>query len=127
MRTDEDKILQNPVTVFFNGVEYGIKPLVIREAREWRRQFAALIGKLPSYTKTTTDDPAGFNSAVGALIVEMPDEMTDLFFSYAKDLPRDEIEGTATELEMAAAVEVLLTIAIPLLPSLTKALGKMAG
>ena len=125
-RSEEEKVLRSSVVVTLGGVEHEIRPLVIAEAREWRKKFARLIGQLPAYANTSTDDAEGYEAAVSALYVQVPDEMSDLFFAYAKDLDREEIEATATEAELADALEAVMGVAFPLVGSLTGALGKLA-
>jgi len=125
-RTEEDKLTKALIKVILGGKEYEIKPLVIRDARDWRKQLTALLSRIPSYTGITTDDPAGFANAMQAMVVDMPDQMADLFFAYAKDLDRDEIEGLASEAELAAAVEQVLEVAFPLVQSLTTSLKRLA-
>jgi hypothetical protein len=124
-RTEEQKLFRAPITVILGGKEYEILPLVIKDARIWRKKLSTLLGKLPGYTKVTTDDAAGFASAIDAMLVGMPDEIADLFFSYAKDLNREIIESTATEVELAGAFEAVMAVAIPLTSSLTGALGRL--
>jgi len=125
-RTEEDKLLRASITVILGGMEHAILPLVIKDAREWRKKLSKLIGRLPSYANTTTDDPKGFEVAVEAMLVSMPDEMADLFFGYAKNLSRDDIEAVATEAELAKAIEAVMAVAFPLVGSLTGVLGKLA-
>jgi len=124
-RTEEDKILRAGIVVILGGKEYEIKPLVIRDAREWRKKLAGMMSKLPQYIQVTTDDVEGFMSAINIMMVGMPDEIADLFFAYAKDLNREEIESNATEVELSKAFEAVLDIALPLLGSLAKAMGKL--
>lgn len=126
MRTEEEKVIQAGIKVKLGGKEYEVKPLVIKEAREWRKKLSALISKLPAYVGVTTDDPKGFEEAINAMLSSMPDEMANLFFSYAKDLNRDEIESTATEEELATAIEAVMAVAFPLARSLTGALKTLA-
>ena len=125
VRTEEDKILRAGMVVILGGKEYEIKPLVIRDAREWRKKLAGMMSKLPQYIQVTTDDVEGFESAINIMMVGMPDEIADLFFAYAKDLNREEIESNATEVELSKAFEAVLDIALPLLGSLAKAMGKL--
>ena len=125
VRTEEDKILRAGMMVILGGKEYEIKPLVIRDAREWRKKLAGMMSKLPQYIQVTTDDVEGFESAINIMMVGMPDEIADLFFAYAKDLNREEIESNATEVELSKAFEAVLDIALPLLGSLAKAMGKL--
>jgi len=123
-RTEEDKVFKSPITVILGGKEYNIPLLVIKDAREWRKRAASLFGRLPAYAKTTTDDATGFDHAITAMLVDMPDQTTDLFFAYAKTLNREEIESTATEVELAKAIEQVMAVAFPLLGSLAGALKR---
>ena len=125
-RTEEEKVLRAPITVILGGDEYDIPLLVIKDAREWRTKFAKLIGKVPGYIKVTTDDANGFVAASEAMLVTMPDEMTDLFFSYAKGLDREVIESKATEEELAKAISIVMDIAFPLVGSMTGALTRLS-
>lgn len=71
-RTEEDKILQNEILVILGGKEYKIKPLVIKESRKWRANFAKILGDLPQYVGITTDTPEKFMNAINAILVTMP-------------------------------------------------------
>ncbi|MDD5081781.1 MAG: hypothetical protein PHU08_00265 [Dehalococcoidales bacterium] len=123
-RTEEDKLTQSPITVSLGGRDYQVRPLVIRESREWRKQLIKAFAQLPQYINATTDEPEGFTKALNAMLVEMPDMVTDLFFSYAKELIREEIEGVATDAELSKAFEEVMAFAFPLAQTLTKVLGK---
>lgn len=124
-RTEEDKIFKVPIEVILGGKQYLIKPLVIKEARAWRGKLANLFKKLPTYVNATTDDSAGFEVAMNAVLKSLPDETADLFFSYAKDLDREVIEAEATEIELAEAFEAVMIIALPLVRSLTGAMTRL--
>lgn len=126
VRTEEDKLLKAPLVVILGGKEYQIELLVIKDAREWRKKAAKVLSYIPKYANVSTDDAEGFAGAMSAMLVEMPDEMTNLFFEYAKNLDRDEIEATATEAELAKAIEAVMEVAFPLLRSMTSAWGKLA-
>jgi len=60
------------------------------------------------------------------MLVEMPDKVIDLFFAYAKDLNREEIEAVATDSEMARAFEKVVEMAFPLARSLVGAMGTVS-
>ncbi len=126
MRTDEDKVLQSPLTVVFGGTEYSVPLLPIKEAREWRKQLSALVGKMPSYAMVTTDTPDEFEGAINAILSATPDAVADLFFAYAKGLDRETIEATANEVELGKAFEAVIEVAFPLVQSLTGAMGRLA-
>ena len=61
------------------------------------------------------------------MTITMPDKVIDLFFKYAKDLNREEIEGIATDAEIAKAFEEVVKVAFPLAESLPKAMGRISS
>lgn len=126
MRTEEDKVVQAKVCVILGGEKHYITPLVIKDSREWRKGVVGLLSSLPEYAKVTTDTPDEFKEALNAIMVALPDQVTDLFFLYAKDLNREEIEGKATDAELAKAFELVIEIAFPLAKSLTKTMEHLA-
>jgi len=125
-RTEEDKVVQAGIKVVLGGTEYSIAPLVIKDSREWRKGVVSLLSSLPQYTNVTTDTPDEFGDALNAVMVALPDKVTDLFFLYAKDLDREEIEKTATDTELAKAFEQVVEIAFPLAQSVTKTMKHLA-
>ena len=125
-RTEEDKIVQAGISVILGGKEYKIAPLVIRDSREWRKEVVGLLSSLPKYVNATTDTPEKFSEALNALMVALPDKVVDLFFSYAKDLDREEIEQVATDVEVAKAFEQVVEIAFPLAQSVTRTMEKLS-
>jgi len=94
---------QTVIKVILGGKEYQIRPLVIREAREWRQKLAEIVAVLPKYVTVSSDTPDKFAEAIKGLFSSMPDSIGDLFFAYAKDLNREEIEATATDQELITA------------------------
>lgn len=122
-RTEEQKALQAGIEVILGGDKYSIKPLVIRDSREWRQKVIALIAPLPEIVKVTTDKPKTFEKALTQMLVTMPNQVVDLFFDYAKSLDRDEIEGKATDAEITEAFGEVIKIAFPLAQSLPKAMA----
>jgi len=113
-RTEEQKVFQEPIKVILGGRGYDVSPLVIKYSRPWRKKVISLISGLPKYAKASTDNPKEFADAINALMVESQDKIIDLFFEYARDLNRDEIEGMATESDIAVAFQVVMNLAFPL-------------
>ncbi len=114
MRTEDQKLTQAGIKVILGGQEYEIRPLVIRESREWRAKVIKLIAPLPEYVKVTMDNTEDFEKVLSLILVTMPDQVVDLFFEYARDLNREEIEGDATDVEMKEAFNEVIKIAFPL-------------
>ena len=125
-RTEEQIVTSANITAILGGMPYEIKPLVIRDSRGWRAEVIGLIAKLPGEINKTTDNPADFESSFNKLLVTMPDQVIDLFFAYAKDLDRDEIESVATDVELASAFEKIVEVAFPLTQSLPKTMGRLS-
>ncbi len=125
-RTEEQKLIHAPITVVLGGKDFEITPLVIRDSRAWRAKVVEALSVLPSYAKTTTDNPELFATALEAMLVKMPDTVLDLFFDYAKGLDRKQIEETATDAEMAKAFQQVVDLAFPLAQSLVGTMVKLS-
>ena len=125
-RTEEQIVVHAPITVILGGKEYEIAPLVIRDSREWRRKVIKLIAPLPQLVRTTMDETQDFENVFNQMMIVMPDQTLDLFFEYAKNLDREEIEGIATDAEMAKAFEEVVKVAFPLAESLPKVLERLS-
>lgn len=125
-RSEEQKIYQEGVKVVLGGKEYEVRPLKLREEREWRQKLADLVASLPQYANITTDNPEKFGGAIKVLMVNLPDQVVDLFFAYAKDLDRKAIEELSTGVEVAEAFKAVMTLAFPLPQALTEAMMKLS-
>ena len=125
-RTEEEKVARAPILVILGGKEYKIAPLVIRDSREWRKQVIELIAPLPELVKVSSDNTEGFEAVLKQMLITMPDQVLDLFFDYAKDLDREEIESIATDDEVAKAFEEVSKVAFPLAESLPKVLKRVS-
>ena len=125
-RTEDEILVQAGTTVILGGVQYEVPPLVIRESREWRRKVIALIAPLPDMVKVTTDNPDDFGAVLEKMLVTMPDQVVELFFDYAKKLDREEIEGKATDAELAIAFQEVIKVAFPLAESLPKVMARLS-
>lgn len=115
-RTEEQKLCQDPIVVVLGKTEYKIEPLTIKQSREWRKELVSLLQKLPTNPAVTTEN------SLGSLFQELPDLAADLFFSYARGLDREKIEGEATDAELEVAFVAVLAYANPL--GLAKSLAK---
>ena len=82
-RTEEDKVVQAPLVVVLGGKEYTIKPLVIKDSREWRKKFIEIIAPLPATIKATTKNKNEFEEALKLMLITMPGQVNDLFYQDA--------------------------------------------
>jgi len=125
-RTEEQKIFHDPIMVILGGKEYEIKPLPIKDSRIFRQKVWDIMIELPKVTGVQSDEGDKFEAALKSMLVSMPDQIVDLFFLYARELPREDIEAIATDSEMAVAWQQVMSIAFPLLPGLVTSMGRMA-
>ena len=123
-RTEEEIVSSAPLRVVFGGEEYEIKLLVIKESRVWRKKLINKLSILPTLVSLSMDDtnPDSFGKAFKGLMVDNPETVLELFFDYAKDLNRKEIEKKATDAEMAQAFAQVVASAFPLAKSLLTAM-----
>ena len=121
-RTEEDKLAQASLEVTLGGQVYEIKPLVIKDARPWRAKVSELMGSLSIHQNASSDNPEEFKAGLNAALVSVPDEVINLFFEYARDLDREEIEAVATDAEITEAFNQIIEIAFPLATSLGRAI-----
>ncbi len=124
-RSEDQVVTQAPILVSFGGKEYQIKPLVIKESREWRKKFAAILGDLPLFVNAI-DTTEHFQQVINGMFLDVPDKIVDLIFAYAKDLPREEIEAVATDAEMSVAFECIIEVAFPLARSMVAMPGMLS-
>ena len=124
-RTEEEILARAPIVVKLGGQEYKIAPLVIRDSRLWRKKVNDLIAPFPRQIKVTMENPKDFEEVLEQMTVTMPDQVVDLFFEYAKELPREEIEGKATDAEIGRAFQEVVQGAFPLTSMLPKVMGRL--
>ena len=125
-RDEEDILLQRPLDVTLAGKPYTIKLLPIRAQAEWRKKVVSLLSGFLAMSEISTDNPEEFETALASILIDTPEKMLDLFFEYARELDRDEIENTATGAEVAVAFKKIVAVVLP--PPLVTALtGALAG
>ncbi len=115
-RTENQILGKEGITVILGGKEYEIHPLVIKYSGEWRKKSMPLIGFLMGYSRLAAQgDSVALQEAVTELFTIKTDEILDSFFEYGRELPRNEIEETATDGEIIRAfMEVFNAFVAPL-------------
>ena len=114
-RTEEQKLMQTPAIVKLGGKDYEIKPLPIILASPWRKKFVGLLMEGDDLSLVTSDNPKKFQEALADTLLKKPDELMDLFFEYAKDLDKNEIENIASSIEILTALEEVIAFESPFL------------
>lgn len=111
-RTDEQKVLQSPITMLFGTQKYSVKPLPLIPAREWRVKFNEVIGPI---AENFASKGASIPQTLANALNDFPEKIADLIFAYAPDLPKDQIMREATEEQLVVAYEDLMVVAYPFL------------
>jgi len=124
-RTETDKILQSPVTVKLGGQDYEIKPLPIKYSAPWVGKIVNLLGEASVLGKITPETPDLWKEAFTTLIATGPAQIIELFWEYARDLDKTQLEEVATSAEIMAAFEEVLTFELPLFKGMS-ALGRIS-
>lgn len=125
-RSEADIIAQTPIKVHLGDQDHIVKLLVAKDSREWRAKTAELLSGLPEYVDIDADDPEKFGKGMSALLVGMPDQVIDLFFLYARDLKREEIEAVATDGQLCKGFEQVAAVAFPFVSAVTKLADQLA-
>ena len=125
MRTEEDKVLQSPVTVKLGGQDYEIKPLPIKYSVPWVKKIVNLLIESSALTRVTSDTPDLWKEAITTLLSTNPTQIIDLFWEYARDLDKNTLEEVATSAEIMAAFEEVMTLERPLFKGM-QALGRIS-
>jgi len=127
-RSEEDKILRAPLVLKLGGKEYLRPVLCIRDARVWRAKLQGAFKELEIAGLEVTDVGQlieAIPKILDQVLVKMPEKVVDLVFAYTPGpkadgtppevgpLPREEIEATASDEEMAQAFLDILGAALP--------------
>ena len=123
-RSEEDILLQQ-FEVTLADKPYTIKMLPMGPQFEWRKKVVPLFTGGLSQGDINTDNPAEFQTGLASILIEAPEKLLDLFFEYARELDREEIENTATEEEVGVAFKKIVARVLPS-PLMTALTGKAA-
>lgn len=122
--------------ITLGGVEYPVRALPMRQAREFRQGFGELVnslaGALRAVNSTNIDNfdtVAGLIDSLGDLLIGSIDQIAEYVFSYSPEIAadRERIENEATDTEMIAAFREVLALLYPfggLMNSLTGRPGR---
>jgi len=113
-RTDEDKLVQAPVSVKLGGVDYSIPPLPIKYSLPWVKKVSKILMGVVSMENVTSDNEEAFADAFGEIMVTRPEQLIELLFEYARDLDKESICEVASSAEIVHAFEEVLSFERPL-------------
>ena len=116
-RTEEEILAKAPFTVKLGDQDYPIKPLNIKAQREWRQKLSTELSPIVDSFNRESTKKTMIAGLTGALL-DFPEKLADLVFSYAPDLPKEKILEEATEEQIAKAFSSVMSIAFPFLGQL---------
>lgn len=119
-RTEMQKLTMEPIKVMLGNEEYDIKPLVSKMAIPWVAKVVKILSESIGLTRLKSEDTIALESAMRSVMIDNPGKMIDLFFEYARDLNREEIENTASSAQLIAAFEQCLELEKPFLMGMAR-------
>ena len=127
-RSDEAVLTRQALEVTLGGEKRLIRPLVIRESRQWRKRVAEAFAELGALDTSTLNlaDPEGVRRALELVAVTVPEKITDLVLAYAPELDREWFETHVTDEEATEALVKMLEATFPFLRK-TSDLARMAA
>lgn len=112
-RTDEEKLLRIGVDIEMGGKSYRLRPLPIRPAIEWLKDYASMMGKAMKVANVSSDEGDKFQDGIRFVLLGMAEECLELLFKWDANLPREEIENSAFPEEIFSAIEICSEMANP--------------
>lgn len=110
-------------TITLGGKQYAIVELPARKNAAWRKEFEAQIGPLLSIIEqagagvelASSEDLLRVANQIGRVLVQSPDILIGLLFSYASNLAanREAILDSAYDSELITAFTAVLGLAYP--------------
>jgi hypothetical protein len=116
-RTDEAVLTRQALEVTLGGEKRLVRPLVIRDSREWRKRVAEAFAELGALDAGTLNlaDPEGVRKALELVAVTVPEKIADLVLAYAPELDREWFEAHVTDEEATEALVKMLEVTFPFL------------
>lgn len=99
-------------TFTLGGKQYPIKPLTVGQGTRWRAKVVPMLLEITGTMDASLSDPSALKDA----ILNAPEKLAEVVFSYSPELPREEIMEASTEQEMSEAFNQVMICAFrPLL------------
>ena len=113
--TDSD-ILLKELTLTFGGKEYVIEVLRSRASAKWRKEYFERTRDISSaMIVDNINDKGELSKAIGnaltGAMINFPEKIPELIFSYAPSLPKDEIMEAAYDQEFSRAFSKIYEVA----------------
>jgi len=119
MRTEMEKLIQQPVEIILGGGKYTISPLPIKHSIPWVKKLLKLYTASISLNELEIKEPADVGKVILQALAESPEQLVELFWEYAKNLDRVKLEEIASSSEIMAAFQEVLEFEKPFLSGMT--------
>jgi hypothetical protein len=117
-RTESEMLSRSPLKAQLGGKTYELKILTILKAQAWREAMFKEAADAIAVLSTEVVDMPILISGLNTVLLRFPEKLLGLLFTYAPDLPREEIENSATEEELAIVLSAVMKVAFPFGPIL---------
>jgi len=123
-KRSESDIVLKVLKLTFGGKEYEIPVLRMAASAKWRAEFFERTAEVTTSLPTQFDETKGdISKALGrgmfAALLQFPEKIPELVFSYAPSLPKEEILEAAYDQEFSIAFRQIWRVAFePFLASL---------
>ena len=124
-RTEEQILSKAPIEVTFGEKKYQIKPLTILRQRQWRSKLSEDLKDIVSSFERKDASSAALATGLTKALLEFPEKLAELVFSYDPSLPKEQILDEATEEQIALAFSAIMAVAFPFLAQLGQVTGLM--
>jgi hypothetical protein len=81
-RTEDDILSRAPILVKLGDKEYSIPLLAVMAQREWRKKYVAELAPIFDSLEYNTLDLKSFVAGVTSCLLQFPDKLIDLVFTY---------------------------------------------
>lgn len=112
-RPDEEAVLGAPLKVQLGGEIYSIKPLPYAKSRAWRKAWFDWVRRSTEFDANRKSGGDEWLAANMDGAGKLGDDRVDLFFGYARQLNRKQIESVASYAELKAGFNKILAIERP--------------
>lgn len=124
-RTEEQILSKAPIELTFGEKKYQVKPLPILKQREWRARLSSDLKDIVSAFERKDASSAALADGLTRALLDFPEKLAELVFSYDPSLPREQILAEATEEQIALAFSAIMAVAFPFLAQLGQVTGLM--
>lgn len=113
-RTDEEKLLIQPVQVSLGDQTFALYPLTVDRATLWCKEYAKLIADITAIAGLNEATIAGSAAQIENVLGGQNDKCIDLLLMWAPDLDREYLARKTYPKQIGAAIKICYAMANPM-------------